>query len=131
LIKIFNKFNPKTRIYVVADCCHSGSILDLPYSINNVRQCTKPDTNIKPHIILLSGCTDPETAAESYNLTMNKYCGALTSTMNELFRSNSMNGVGLVDFHRTLSLLMKCKGFSQNIVLSSSREITNEHKMFL
>ncbi len=131
LINIFNKFNPKTRIYLVVDCCHSGSILDLPYNIDGTRDCVNPKTNIKPHIILLSGCKDPEVAAESYNVMMRKYCGALTAAMSDLFQSGNMVNLGLVEFYEQLSAMIKTRGYSQNIVISSSRPITNDYKMFL
>lgn len=128
LLDIFNRFNPKTRIYVVTDCCHSGSILDLPYTTNSAND-TKSLTNIiKPHIILVSGCRDPETAAETYDTSIRRYSGVMTTAISKLLEGQSL---GLIDFHAKLSNIIKSTGFEQNIVMSSSRPLSNEFKMFL
>jgi hypothetical protein len=63
---IINTINPKTRVLMMFDCCHSGTMADLKYMYNSAVSSTvndvMPDTH--PMIIAITGCTDDQTSAE-------------------------------------------------------------------
>ncbi len=130
ILEIFNMFNPSTMIYVMIDCCHSGSILDLPYKLND-KSDSKKSMLIKPHIVVLSGCQDSETAAESYDPASKKISGVLTNVLNEYYSKEENKNDGIIDTYNKLCKVIKEKGYCQNIVVSSSKPITNDIKMFM
>lgn len=78
---IFSKFNPKTRVYAIFDCCHSGTIVDLPYTfpcVDPIAAATAGYDNKTPHVTMISGCRDSQTSADAYNRATHKFGGALT-----------------------------------------------------
>ena len=89
--KVFNSFNPKTRILFICDACHSGSILDLTFTWDSNKQSIIDNKNcaIKAPTMLISGCRDNQTSADTYNiLDNNKYIGALTGYILKILRIN-------------------------------------------
>ena len=72
------------RLRVIFDCCHSGTALDLPFMwrsgidgcMNRVGASTAPASK---DVILLSGCDDPETAADT--TFAGKSAGAMTRSV--------------------------------------------------
>ena len=52
------------RLTAVTDCCHSGSILDLPYELqgNNFARVGKKES--AADVLLISGCKDAQTSAD-------------------------------------------------------------------
>ena len=86
----------KCRTFIIADCCHSGTIFDLPYSY----QYNKEENTLKElknnnvimenkDIFMYSACNDEESASDYYNNDENKYNGILTTAfINCLRRSN-------------------------------------------
>jgi hypothetical protein len=68
LVQSVAAFN-QLRMIVIMDCCHSGSILDLPYMYINGKWTVasiNEDRHIKATIIMLSGCKDNQTSADAY-----------------------------------------------------------------
>lgn len=65
------------KLRVLMDCCHSGSGLDLAYRYTEGGNVVKENSSvIKRDIIMISGCRDNQTSADtSYE---GKNCGALT-----------------------------------------------------
>ena len=83
------KYSPKgSKCFVLFDCCHSGSGLDLKYNFNS----TELSLNFNPPltegiVILLSGCSDSQTAADTVDIN-NKPSGALTNSFIKLFKND-------------------------------------------
>lgn len=130
LLKILNMFNPMTRVYVIMDSCHSGSMLDLPYNSTGASD-TNVGADIKPHIIMISGCTDPQTSADAYIQKTSKFGGALTTSIIDVLTEDEDMSLGLLEFHEKLTKKIIEGKYPQRPVLSSSRPITNEYKMFM
>jgi hypothetical protein len=67
---LVKKLDPDVQLLVVADCCHSGTILDLPYKWNNDGSHTVehrvPQSELQSlaSVVMLSGCRDDQTSAD-------------------------------------------------------------------
>lgn len=80
---IQTNLNVGVKLFVLMDCCHSGTIFDLKYNydanwnplVNNKSLDTNGD------IIVISGCSDPQTTFDT--LTNNTYQGTTTWTFTE------------------------------------------------
>ena len=65
------KDSSNITLLIVMDCCHSGTMLDLPYIYNTDNatweHCTtKVHEDIKATIIVYSGCKDSQTSADAF-----------------------------------------------------------------
>jgi len=78
--QLCNKLASSSKLFVLMDCCHSGSNLDLQYNyINNkIVSVGTPLTN-NSNIIKISGCKDSQVSIDYYNTYELKYQGALTN----------------------------------------------------
>jgi len=129
LLCILRTFNPKTRIFIVADCCHSGTILDLPFVVGKTAYTdVRANRDIEQFIVVVSGCIDSQTSAETYDAKMQKYGGVLTSSLVHILSTN--NKIGILDMHRELSETIKSAGYSQIPVVSFSKEPSNNIRIF-
>lgn len=75
---LVRNFTPGAKLRALFDCCHSGTVLDLPCNIDIYNKFTI-QSNIKKKysdIIMISGCRDNQTSTDAY--ITDKYRGALT-----------------------------------------------------
>jgi metacaspase-1 len=79
---------PKDKtVFLVFDCCHSGTIVDLPYiATTNGYNEEIFKKNVKAKVICISGCHDPQTSADVTNKGLSY--GALSATLYSLLRKN-------------------------------------------
>jgi len=74
----------KCRAVLVFDCCHSGTVCDLPWTFEFSlpdkcnRSQTSPFTIDNDHIYMFSGCKDTETSADTYDYVHREPAGAFT-----------------------------------------------------
>lgn len=116
--------NLRCRAFLVFDSCHSGSVCDLQYSIHYVNGAfSKAITSNKlvgnPNVVVMSGCRDAQTSADSFDNTVKEFGGALTISLIESLRKNKHAADILKIYNDTCYLLMRT-GYSQIPVLSSS-----------
>lgn len=133
LLRIFSKFNPKTRIYAIFDCCHSGSMLDLPYVYPSHRPVSDCHDGEKgPRIIMLSGCRDPQTSADAFDRRSQRYGGALTTALLRVLQATATAAkpVGLLELHTRILEILQTDGYEQYPLLSSTHPITNDIVLF-
>ena len=131
LAAVFSQFNPRTRIIVVTDCCHSGSILDLPCNYNSDGESNqisqlKPSTH--PNMICLSGCVDADTSADAWDPEVRKAGGALTMCLMKALTANPDQSLFAI-YERTVAYL-KQGNYSQRPVLSSSQPLSAQTQLF-
>lgn len=82
--ELINKLPAKTTLIALFDCCHSGTILDLPYIYSNglfKKSNTSGGNNNNKNknqatVVSISGCDDNQTSADA--LISGMYAGAMT-----------------------------------------------------
>lgn len=89
LFLLFKNFHPLSKIFLIIDACHSGSILDLPYSYINVNGSvdvdnyitTQNNNEIEQKIFMISGCRDDQYSMDTYSNRRREHCGALSNAL--------------------------------------------------
>ena len=75
------KLDSTTKIFILTDCCNSGSNFNLPYHYENGSDIMR-EHNYKTKlctIIKLSGCQDDQTSMDYFDFSEQEYQGALTN----------------------------------------------------
>lgn len=75
-----NKLSDSSKLFVLMDCCHSGSNLDLQYKLSKKKLIsvgTPLSTNAA--IIKISGCTDSQVSSDYFDQNDKQHQGALTN----------------------------------------------------
>jgi hypothetical protein len=82
LHEIVKKLSLKSKMFILTDCCHSGSCFDLEYAYKTQMEVSQESArgsaqdSQPPNIVKLSGCKDNQTSASIKHA--NKWKGALT-----------------------------------------------------
>jgi len=110
----------------VFDCCHSGTMMDLQYKINEkeVIQENKKG-NCQANVVCISGCMDKQTSADAF--MGSKFMGAMTHSFFQCYRPGLSIKV-LVDEMRKI---LKLGGFQQVPQITCSNPATIETVHFL
>jgi hypothetical protein len=117
------KLPSTVTLFSLMDCCHSGTILDLPLIYNT--SLTNNNTN-KPvaSVISISGCRDDQTSADAY--ITNKYEGAMTwSFLNALSQANY--NIKTLDLVNNMRVLLKTS-YTQVPLLAISSNVEFDRK---
>lgn len=132
LRKAFMQFNPRTQVITVFDCCHSGSILDLPFAYDNgvptddglsLSVAARPGV---PKILMLSGCRDPQTSADAFDQDLKIATGALTSALLKVLKDVKGpfgSKLPALKLQTIVNDVLRSRGFSQYALLSSSQAV--------
>jgi hypothetical protein len=114
-------------LFILFDCCHSGTLMDLKYNYLSGNEELVINENInetKSNVFLISGCFDEQTCADAY--IDNKFQGALTwcflKTINENNTNNTNNTFTWKDLLINMRNLLKTK-YTQIPQLSSGKLI--------
>lgn len=78
-----NKLPYDCKLFVIMDCCHSGSNMDLPYCLEDGIVNTRSfegDINPAAKVIKMSGCLDAQVSMDYYNSQMREFQGAFTNS---------------------------------------------------
>jgi len=135
LFEIFRQLKCDAKI--VMDCCHSGTALDLKYTMKynvltddyNYEENSKY-IDIETTIYMISSCKDNQTSAEIYNENDNIYMGALTYSLLEVLKLSSYNNsISLI--LKQVSNRLSESGCKQVPILSSNKQIDNLNTDFI
>jgi len=111
------------------DCCHSGTICDLPWSFEyQHRNSHKKQTDFirsrivlaeieNPHIFVISGCRDDQKSIDTFSYQFNQPMGAFTDALIKCINSGD---VAIMLLYRNVCEQLIRKGYKQTPVLSSS-----------
>ena len=127
--KIFQSFNPKTKVVCVFDCCHSGTLLDVKYSWPITSQRMFPvienaRCRVKAPVLTISGCMDQQTSAESY---MNgQVQGAMTCILLEVLKTDPRARGNLHILITKMRQLLSLRGYAQVPKVCSTYDITHQ-----
>lgn len=132
--QFISSFDESVSVTIVADCCHSGTIVDPPivWEDEKVYTCEASQGNLAPircNLITLSGCRDVQTSADVFRAyaksAFSMPGGALTSTLLECVQNNSEQKKKHDAFEllRSVRQALAKKGFTQKPVLGTSRNI--------
>lgn len=115
----------KCRAILIFDCCHSGSVCDMPWTFEYVdATLTKTKTHTvlieNMNIFVLSGCRDNQSSADSSN-NLDQNVGAFSNALVESLRSSHHN-ISILDLYKNASTFLLKNGYSQTPIFSSSSE---------
>tara|TARA_R110001599_G_scaffold152991_2_gene338070 strand:+ start:441 stop:1289 length:849 start_codon:yes stop_codon:yes gene_type:complete len=91
--RFINRLHPSSKLFILMDCCHSGTNVNLPYQLIDKQETLINNDNndlLYPVVVKLSGCQDNQTSVEYYDKNDNEYQGALTTCF--LANANEYNG---------------------------------------
>jgi len=119
LHEIVKKLSPKSKMFILTDCCHSGSCFDLEYAYKTQLELSQEPTRDSqvPNIVKLSGCKDNQTSASIKHA--NKWKGALTlSFIDTLSRHGKKTWE---EMFRDVTLYLGAMKLTQKPVLSCNK----------
>jgi len=97
------KLPKTTTLFSLMDCCHSGTILDLPYIYNQSFITNNSNNRHVASVISISGCKDDQTSADAY--IGSKYEGAMTwSFLNAV--TNAKYDIKIIDLVKNMRVLL-------------------------
>lgn len=116
----------KGTLFLLFDCCHSGSICDLPWAVQYIDdKITKTNINVNQlehtNIYAISGSTDTQLSMENYNIYLQKRVGALTNAFLMLLHNNKYT-VNIEDLFVEICRYISYSGLEQTPILSSAAE---------
>jgi hypothetical protein len=116
-----NRLHPSTKLFILMDCCHSGTNVNLPYQLINEKETliTTNNDSLLARVIKISGCRDDQTSMEYYDKTTSEYQGALTTCF--LANANEYKGTRFKLLCENIRNSLDSKGFQQKPMLSFSR----------
>jgi len=118
--------NIKCKAHLMFDCCHSGTVCDLPWkteynietdTINTIK--INDSTIDNPNIYMISGCKDEQTSNDTTN-ELDQRMGAFTNALTECLRKRHHN-TDILTLYKDICIYLNGMGYSQVPVLSQSQ----------
>jgi hypothetical protein len=127
--------NSKCPTRCVFDSCHSGTIVDLKYTMRftpqrNFAYNQETVSNINDNIMTLSACLDSETATDAYNTQLKTPMGALTMMLIRVLTNNQFKNITNKVLLNELSDNLKINRYSQQPMISSSKPMNDTDVFF-
>lgn len=123
----------KCVVYITMDCCHSGTIMDLPYKfpiINNrvYRNKANMVQMTNKNVYMLAGSRDNQVANDYYNYESNTAMGLFSMSLMEVLRNRNHN-VSFFQLYLDINKYMKQFNMPQTAVMSSSNHYPLQIKL--
>ena len=118
---VLNEFKEDKTLFLIFDCCHSGTIADLPYiATENNFKLEFVEKHVKAKMVCISGCKDPQTSADVTDKGVSY--GALSATLYDILRKTERRKKEITWRQLYIELLseMKKKKYSQIPQLTAS-----------
>ena len=113
------------RAIFIFDCCHSGTICDLPWSFQyqSPTSCLVKKSSVSimsnNNIYVFSSSKDNQTSADTYNAIDRQMAGAFTTSFITCLR-NSHHNIPILNLYRDVCIDLAERGFQQTPIFSSS-----------
>ncbi len=117
------------KLTVTSDCCHSGTVMDLPYkwnvdgSFSEEANYTEGQLKSFPDVVMISGCKDTQTSADGGAISgETKGAGAMTAAFIETLKEHNY----LLTYRELITGIrdwLSREGFSQVPQLTSTRKL--------
>ena len=120
---VLTRVHPHTKVHMVFDCCHSGSIVDLPWTYETntpVFRDTYTRQRILANVITISGCRDTSISRDIRK--GNQWVGALTSEL--LTKLQNTPSISIQRLIEELRIAVSIVSPGQYPMLTSSKEIS-------
>lgn len=123
-----SKLHPSTKVFVLMDCCNSGTNLNLPYIYQHEDVCSSHNDYTTKELqqlctmVKMSGCRDDQTSADYFESYENEFQGALTNGFlhfADLIEEEDEKHI--LQFYKDVLGYVTYRGFSQRPVLTFSR----------
>lgn len=123
LIKyILTKIKKECKCVIVFDCCHSGTMADLPYNYYDGKESLNTkNSGLIPKVIMLSGCRDKQTSADAK--IDGKWAGALTHCLLDTLKKHNYSAK-CFDLLNDVRSQLKKEDYDQYPILSCSTNLT-------
>lgn len=110
--RMLTRVRKNRRVFLLMDCCHSGTIADLRYKfVNGVQSINNSNDQCKADIVSISGCKDDQTSADAF---LNKsFRGAMTTAFLATLSATKDGNVTLGQFVEIMRTWLKRNGFTQ------------------
>lgn len=102
------------HLFSVIDACHSGTMLDLPYSyLCNEKVIVANENTETYNVVLLSGCKDNQTSADTIEKINGQYinCGALTWALCNVIGDNG--GISFINLIKEIRNILATSKYTQ------------------
>lgn len=128
---LLRRFNPRTRVIMVFDSCHSGTVGDVRFSWKSAalapvvenRNCLATNQQI----ITISGCLDEQVSMDAYNVNGDfQFTGAMTSCLLAAMRAKPDIRTDIFKLWEGLNVTLKEKQFAQTSKLCSSYDLARQ-----
>jgi hypothetical protein len=112
---------PGVTLFVLTDCCHSGTIMDLKYNYIDYSENSR-NAETSGNVIMISGCRDEQTSADAF--INGKSQGAMTWA----FLANLRKDITWRKLVENMCFSLKESGYTQVPKISSGRFINLDSK---
>lgn len=127
--RFIRKLGSPVKLIITTDCCHSGTILDLPYRYNKdgsyqlQGRHSKEDLARLADVVMISGCRDDQTSADGGFMQASKGSGAMTAAYLETLKAHQFN-LTYRQLINTMHRLLRKHGYLQKPVLSTTHPVS-------
>lgn len=123
------------NLFVLMDCCNSGSNLNLPFclgpensTILNDSSYSQEELNYLCNIIKISGCKDHQTSADYYDSDDKSFQGALTNSFLTISKHTLL--LKFEFLYNNILLNLKSRKFTQQPMLSYTNADLLKYELF-
>src|SRR5205085_10053017 len=111
-------------LFALMDCCHSGTVFDLPYIYNTSFSTNNSNNRHVASVVTISGCRDDQVSADAY-INSNYERAMSWSFLNAL--ANAKYDIKIVDLVNNMRVLLK-SGYTQVPLLAMSSNTEYDRK---